>query len=243
MTESIKTMDTDNMDTTTPEIMASQGISTVLFDADGTLIDTHDIILASMRHIINDVYGLSHTDEELMAGVGTPLFDQMLNFSGDENTAEELMRRYREHNDAIHDEGIRSFPDVAQALELLKSKGYRMGVVTSKRHFMANRGLELCHIAGFFEVLVGSDDCQEHKPLPGPILYACELMDVNPECCIYVGDSPYDIQAGNAAGCTSVAALWGMFSEAELMAEHPALSFSSLLDLAEYLKPVKHVAS
>lgn len=208
----------------------------LMFDCDGTLIDTYDIILTSMKHTVNGLLGQSRSDEELMAKVGTPLADQMLFFlDGDNERVDEIVAAYRQHNDNIHDEGVRSFEGVAATLDVLAKAGYRMGVVTSKRHFMADRGLELCGIRNFFEVLIGSDDFPEHKPDPGPILEACRVMGVAPERCAYIGDSPYDIQAGNAAGCLTVAALWGMFPEDTLLAEDPDIAIGSMLELPAVL--------
>lgn len=211
-------------------------IKGLLFDADGTLMDTHDIILTSMRHTVNDRYGSSRTDAELMAGVGTLLLDQMLHFaSGDAAKAEAMVADYREHNDAIHDAGVRAFPGVRDALQRLHDAGYAMGVVTSKRHKMAERGLELCGILPFFAFVIGSDDWPEHKPHPGPILHGCDLLQLPAQACAYIGDSPYDIQAGNAAGCTTYAALWGMFPAAALEAEHPDHACASMEALADQL--------
>ena len=156
-------------------------IKGLLFDADGTLLDTYGIILTSMRHTVNGIAGGSYADEELMARVGTPLLDQMLHFSGgDEGRAQELVDLYRKHNDGIHDEAIRPFPDTKEALAMLADAGFRMGVVTSKRHFMADRGLRMSGIAQYFDVLVASDDWPEHKPEPGPVLRGCELLRSTP---------------------------------------------------------------
>ncbi|MEI3377913.1 MAG: HAD-IA family hydrolase [Coriobacteriales bacterium] len=211
-------------------------IRTILFDLDGTLLDTHDMILVSMRYAINEVEGKNHTDEELMAGVGTPLYDQMLGFAnGDVARAEELVTIYRAYNDAIHDERVSAFPGTREALEKLAHAGYRMGIVTSKRHWLAERGLEKSGIASFFDILIGADDWPDSKPKPGPILYACELLDCTPEECVYIGDSPFDMQAANAAGCTSVAALWGMFPAETLAACKPNLSYSSLEEFVREL--------
>lgn len=213
-----------------------QGIQGVLFDADGTLIDTYEIILTSMRYAINDVLGRSLSDAELMAGVGTPLYDQMLHFAdGDKARSEEIVQIYRDHNGIVHDERIRSFPDTKAALDRLRAAGLPLGVVTSKRHAMAQRGLEMSGIADPFQFLIGHDDWPEHKPAPGPILRGCELLGVAPEHCLYVGDSPFDIQAGNAAGCVTAAALWGMFPRETLAAEHPTILCDSLTEVADAL--------
>lgn len=208
----------------------------VLFDADGTLIDTYDIILTSMRYAVNDVLGRSLSDAELMAGVGTPLYDQMLHFTGgDEVRATEITQIYRDHNDIVHDERIRAFSDTKAALDRLRAAGLPLGVVTSKRHAMAQRGLEMSGIADAFEFLIGHDDWPEHKPAPGPILHGCELLGASPEHCLYVGDSPFDIQAGNAAGCATAAALWGMFPRGTLAAERPTWLCASLTEVADRL--------
>ena len=211
-------------------------LKALLFDADGTLIDTHDIILTSMRHTLNEMHGYNYTDEQLMHGVGTPLLDQMVALAeGDAAKAEKLVADYRKHNDSIHDEGIKSFPGVKEALERLQAAGYKMGVVTSKRHEMAEKGLKLTGILGFFDFVIGSDDWPEHKPAPGPILHGCDLLGIPASESAYIGDSPYDIQAGNAAGCTTYAALWGMFPAESLEAEHPDFCCTSMTELADML--------
>lgn len=216
----------------------------LLFDADGTLLDTYDIILTSMRYAVNEVGGNAYDDEQLMARVGTPLLDQMRFFAnGNERRAEELVRIYRQHNDGIHDEAIRPFPDTKEALALLAEAGFPLGVVTSKRHLLAARGLEMSGLLPFFSVVIGSDDWPEHKPMPGPILHGCRCLDIDPRHCAYIGDSPFDIQAANAAGCMSVAALWGMFGPEELLACHPSWTCDSLMEAAGRFISLKGAAS
>ena len=164
------------------------------------------------------------------------LYDQMLHFTGgDETRATEITQIYRDHNDGVHDARIRAFGDTKAALERFQAAGIPMGVVTSKRHAMAQRGLEMSGIAGYFQFLIGHDDWPEHKPAPGPILRGCELLGTAPERSLYVGDSPFDIQAGNAAGCATVAALWGMFPREALAAERPTFMCDSLTELADRL--------
>lgn len=196
----------------------------VLFDLDGTLIDTYQLILTSFRHATKQVLGRVIPDDELMQKVGQPLSTQMWDWTDDPAVHEELLTVYRAFNHAAHDEMVAAFPGVPEMLQSLRDQGIRMGVVTSKVHWLAHRGLECTGLDGFMEVLVSPDDYpQAHKPEPGPVLYGCELMGVSPDECWYVGDSPFDIEAGNRAGCKTAAALWGMFAEDRLRAQNPTV--------------------
>lgn len=208
-------------------------LDTVLFDNDGTLVDTHDLILESFHHAMREVLGHDVADERLMAKVGQPLDTQMWDFTDDPAVHEELLRTYREFNHRIHDERVSLFPGVREGLERLRDAGFKMGVVTSKMSPLAQHGLEVLGIADFFDCLVGADSCAQHKPHPAPILLGCELLETSPEKCVYVGDSPYDMQASNGAGIPAAAVLWGMFDEDVLRAENPRLvcsEFSELVD-------------
>lgn len=211
------------------------GVSAVLFDLDGTLADTHDLILATFHYAVRTVLGRDFPDGVLMQKVGQPLAVQMWDFTDDETVHEELCRVYREHNAAIHSDYIRRFPGTRDALSRFVDAGVPLGVVTSKRRGPALRALESCGIEDLFLAVVGSDDWPEHKPAPGPVLHGCDLLGVAPAVCAYVGDSPFDIQAGNAAGCPTVAALWGMFSENDLVAAHPTARCASITAVADLL--------
>ena len=193
----------------------------VLFDNDGTLVDTRDIILASMRHCTREVLGRVIPDEVLMHKVGQPLAVQMRDFTSDETEQDELLRVYRAHNATIHDERIRAFPGMAEALAELERAGVRMGVVTSKLRVTAWHGLELTGLAPYLSCCIGAEDCERFKPEAEPILRGAAALGASAVECVYVGDSPYDIQAGRAAGCATVAVTWGVFSQDELSRELP----------------------
>lgn len=213
----------------------SHEIQGVLFDLDGTLIDTHDLILASFRHATREVLGRVIPDDVLMQKVGQPLVVQMWDFADDDATHERLVRTYREHNEAAHDREVRAFPQVAETLQQLHEAGYPMGVVTSKRHALAVRALDILGLAPHLKFVVGSDDCPSHKPDPDPVEMGCDMLGLRPETCLYVGDSPFDMQAGNAAGCMTAAAVWGMFPEGELAAESPDFTIASIGELPDLL--------
>ncbi len=193
----------------------------VLFDNDGTLVDTRELLLESFRFATRTVLGRELSDETYLRSVGTPLADQMTEFARSSEEAEQLLRVYREYNHQIHDQMIKPFAGIADALEALAKAGVKMGVVTSKLHALAWHGLEITGLSGYFDFLIGPDDCPEHKPAPGPVLEGCRRMGLATSSCLYVGDSEFDIRAGNAAGTTTVAVLWGMASRATLEAEHP----------------------
>lgn len=203
----------------------------VLFDLDGTLLDTQGIILESFHHAVKKVLGRDYPDGVLARKIGQPLAVQMWDFTDDAEEHDELLRVYRAYNEAVHDEAVRAFPGVAEVASELRGRGVRLGVVTSKRHALAARGLEVCGIAESFEFVIGSDDCEAHKPDPGPVLHGCKLLGLDPGVCLYVGDSPYDLQASNAAGCDTAAVLWGVFCEDALRAEHPVYVLREMREL------------
>lgn len=186
-------------------------VEVVLFDLDGTLIDTIELILSSMRHATAEVLGEALPDEVLMHNVGVPLRVQMCEFAP--GREDELLSVYRAHNAIVHDELVCDYPGTEEALAELKRRGYRLGVVTSKTISVAQRGLDYFGLAGYFETLVGYEDTEIHKPEPEPLLFAAERLGVSIDRCCYVGDSPHDMAAGIAAGAVTVAALWGPFAE------------------------------
>ena len=207
----------------------------VLYDNDGTLVDTYDLILASFRHSTRTVLGRIIPDEVLMRKVGQPLLVQSRDFTPNEDEQTEILRVYREYNHEVHDDVVRAFPGAREALAELAERGVKMGVVTSKMHDLAWRGLEITGLAPYLDCCIGADDCEHYKPEPEPVLRGLEALGLAADECWYVGDSPFDIQAGNAAGCPTAAVTWGMFSEADLAAAHPdriCRSFEELLELA-----------
>ena len=190
---------------------SKRAIEVVLFDLDGTLIDTIELILSSMRHATAEVLGEALPDDVLLHNVGVPLRVQMEEFAP--GRVDELLCVYREHNATVHDQLVCEYAGTEDALRAISAQGYRLGVVTSKSVPVAQRGLDRFGLGEFFETLVGYEDTDIHKPEPAPLLLAAERMGVEIGRCCYVGDSPHDMNAGKAAGTVTVAALWGPFRE------------------------------
>jgi pyrophosphatase PpaX len=207
-------------------------LEVLLFDLDGTLIDTIDMILASARYATEAVLGEALSDDVLRHNIGVPLVVQMEEYAPGRST--ELLKAYREHNARVHDDMIREFPGVDAALRALSAKGYRMGIVTSKSRPVAQKGLDHFGLGNLFEVLVGYEDTAIHKPEADPILEAASRFGVSVEECLYCGDSPHDMAAGISAGVVTAAALWGPFAERVLEPE-PDYALETLGDLVELL--------
>ena len=207
-------------------------VRAILFDLDGTLIDTVDCILSSMRHATAEVLGEALPDSVLVRNMGVPLRAQMHEFSPEH--AEELLAVYRAHNEIVHDDLVAEYPGIEAGLKALASAGYPLAIVTSKSRPVAMRGLSAFGLQGYFHDVIAYEDTDIHKPEPEPLLEAARRLGVPIEECAYVGDSPHDMNAAIAAGAVPVAALWGPFRE-RVIEPGPVAAIESLGELAVLL--------
>ena len=206
----------------------------VLFDLDGTVVDSGAMILASMRHATLEVLGREYTDEDLMKAVGGPgLEAQMAAFAPDR--VDELVRVYRAHNEPLHDE-LEACEGMGEVLARLHDEGRRLGIVTAKRRSTAELAFARVPVAHLFEAVVGGDETEHHKPHPEPLLLAAERMGADPAETAYVGDSPFDIRAAKAAGMHAIGVTWGRIHDRErLAAEEPDAVVDRAEELLEHL--------
>jgi pyrophosphatase PpaX len=193
----------------------------VLFDLDGTLIDSGPIILASMQHAVRTVLGREIPPGELgMTIGGQGIVAQMQAIDADH--ADDLLEAYKEHNDGLH-ETLEAFDELVALLPGLKAEGRKLGIVTAKRHRTVGLALErFPALADAFDVVVGFEDTERHKPDAEPVLLAVERLAGTPGEAAYVGDSPFDIGAAKAAGVFAIAVGWGgIHPDDRLLAEGP----------------------
>ena len=193
----------------------------VLFDLDGTLIDSGPIIMASMRHASVTVLGQEPDEERVRAAIGGPgLIAQMRDL--DPDRVDELVEVYRAHNEPLH-ATLESFEGVFDMLAELDRRGHRLGIVTAKRVATVRLALDRFPLLDdLTEVLVGAEDTERHKPEPDPVLEALRRLGAAPGDAAYVGDSPFDIRAAKAAGVLAVAVGWGgIHPDERLAAEEP----------------------
>ena len=196
-------------------------IRTVLFDLDGTLIDSVRLILDSYHHTLA-THGLPpRSDDEWLAGVGTPLTVQFADWRDDPETLQALIATYREYNLKHHDRMVTVYPGVVEAVRALKEDGIATGLVTSKNRAGALRGLTLVQLEALMDVLVCADEVENPKPHPEPVEKAVRLLSADPRATVYVGDSVHDMLSGRAAGVRTAAVLWGPFGRAHLEGAQP----------------------
>jgi pyrophosphatase PpaX len=194
----------------------------VLFDLDGTLVDSAAVILASFHHATETVLNRRVSDAQILAQVGgTNLEAQMALL--DPDRVDELVEVYRAHNDPSYD-SLACFAGVVDVLDALKRDGRRLGVVTAKRRPTVERVFAGAGIGEYFDVVVGSDSTTRHKPDAEPILHALAELDAASGEAAYVGDSPFDMAAARAAGVYAVAVAWGgihRVEDADVLVESP----------------------
>ncbi len=191
----------------------------VLFDLDGTVLDTHDAILESMRYATRKVLGKAIPDEVLVAEVGQPLVTQMRTLAPDEETAQELLVVYRARNEKDLDLKTAPFDGMEQVVRTLKAEGFTVAIVTSKRESLATASLQAFGLYDLFALVNGMESSKGHKPNPDPLLQAAKDLDVCIDRCLYIGDSPFDVQAAHAAGMPCVGVTWGGFFGKDVLAE------------------------
>jgi pyrophosphatase PpaX len=203
----------------------------VLFDLDGTVVDTGAIILASMRHAAVTVLGRNYSDAQLLATVGGPGLEAQMH-ALDPERVDELVRVYREHNEPLHETiGLCAGMDVM--LEELKDRGHRLGIVTAKRRRTVDLAFARVPVEHLFDVVVAGDETAQHKPHPAPLRLALERLGASPAEAAYVGDSPFDMQAANAAGMRAIGVSWGRIHGAETLTDADVVIHSAeeLLDI------------
>ncbi len=208
--------------------------SFLLFDLDGTLIDTTELILSCYRASVSPLVSDPPTDAEILNGFGTPLPQQIERlYPGLRDRLDEMVALWRQAQEELHDRLIKPFPGTAEVLSDLRRRGYPLGIVTSKERLAAERDMALYGLDRLVDAVVCLDDTSNHKPHPEPVLRGLDLLGACPEKSLYVGDSLHDMKAGRAAGVKVAAALWGPFPKAPLLEFGPDYLLKSVRDLLD----------
>ncbi len=208
-------------------------IKAVLFDFDGTLIDTNDLIFQSYRTAFKSVLNRNISDEEILTLYGRPLRGSLMEYG---EPGERLYNAYREFNEVQHDKLAKGFDGAADGVRIIKEMGFKTGIVTAKRLHMVKRGLAIMGLEDAFDVIVTPDDTQKSKPDPEPVLLGCKKLNVLPRETVYVGDSIFDMEAGKSAETKLCAVKYTLTPVEKILAFNPDFFVNSITELADLLR-------
>lgn len=207
-------------------------IRTILFDLDGTLIDTNTLITASFSHTFQQ-FGLAFTEEELLQFNGPTLIDTFSTYLPER--VDEMITTYRKHNMDNHDTFVRIFPHVKSTMEKLQAAGIQIAVVTSKTRKVAQHGLEFTQLDPYVEYLVGLDDVTYAKPNPESVIKAMELLGADTETTLMVGDNYHDIEAGHSAEIRTAGVEWSHKGKEFLKKYKPTYMLADMRDILDLI--------
>ncbi len=207
---------------------------TVLFDLDGTLIDTNELIIQSFFHALADVRS-DLTREEIIPQMGKTLNEQLRILSG-RTDVDNLLKAYREYNVAHHNQMVRLFPNVHECLQQLREQGVKLGVVTTKMRASTERSLRFFHLLELFDCIVTVEDVEHPKPHPEPVLQALQLLGADANQSVMVGDSAFDLLAAQAAGVKALGVAWSLKGADHLQQFQPVTIIDDMLQIPALLR-------
>ena len=215
-------------------------ITTVLFDFDGTLVNTNDLIIASWQYTYKHYLGHEVSLEHIVASFGEVLPLTMAREFPDVDV-DEACNVYRDYQLHVAEEMIKTFEGIPDLLKELNARGYRVAIVTSRTRESALRYLDMLEISGYFEDLVTCDDTNKHKPDPEPILVCLRKLGVSADEAVMVGDSPFDMKCANNAGVKSVLVDWRITDSEKAVISDAVVDYeiATPMDLIDVLREAR----
>lgn len=207
----------------------TQHVHAVLFDLDGTLIDTNELIIQTFQTVLDERFPGKYSRETILPFLGPPLYETFQQV--DPTQVDDLIDAYRKWNMENHDAMVQAFPGVVETLENLHARGIKLAIVSTKRNEMIERALNLMNVRQYFTAVIGLDDVKNAKPDPEPVQLALSKLEVKPEHALMVGDNFHDIVAARAAGVDSVAVAWSIKGLDYLMAFEPVYAIHDMSEL------------
>lgn len=208
-------------------------MKTILFDLDGTLIQTPTIILEAFKQTFKThLKEVKLSEKELSNFLGQTLWQTFGFYTDDKDLVDEMVEHYRKVSNEMIEEGLKAYPNAKKTIGYLKRNGCKIGVVTSKLKDVAIYHLKLTNLFEDVDLIVGYDDVENHKPNPDPLLKAIELFGSKKEDTLYVGDHENDIKAAKKAGIESCAVTYSNRLH-EMLLEQPEYVIDNLDNLTD----------
>ncbi|EAZ87640.1 pyrophosphatase PpaX [Lysinibacillus sp. FSL M8-0216] len=209
-------------------------VKALLFDFDGTLLNTNELIIQTFMHVLNERFPGQFSPKDCLKFIGPSLKQTFNDIAPGEEEA--LIAKYRAWNLEHHDELVSQYPDVVSTLEQLKAQGILLAIVSTKRNDTIDRGLSILGATHLFDVRIGTDNVKNVKPDPEPVLLALERLGVDKADAIMIGDNSHDIEAGHRAGVRAAGVAWAIKGEAYLQQYQPEFILHHMTDLLDIVK-------
>lgn len=209
-------------------------ITTLLFDFDGTLLDTNELIVQTFQYVLEKNYPGKYERTDILPFLGPTLHESF--GSVDPENTEVLIAEYRAWNKSMHDELSSEFDGVSETMRLLKAAGMKMAIVSTKKKDMVMRGLGLLDVEGVFDVVIAMDDVTKTKPDPEPILLALDRLGAKADEALMIGDNYHDIVGGQNAGVRTAGVSWSAKGEDFLQTFNPDYMLQHISDLLQLVK-------
>ncbi|OEH92240.1 pyrophosphatase PpaX [Bacillus solimangrovi] len=194
-------------------------VDTLLFDLDGTLIDTNKLIILSFVHTLEKYFPGQYKEDDVLKFMGPPLEESFQELNP--NKLDEMVQTYRTFNHEKHDELVTAFDGVVDTIKTLHERGYKLGIVTTKIRPTVEMGLKLTGLDAYFDVVVTLDDVTHAKPDPEPVNLALSQLGSNVESAMMIGDNSHDIEAGKNANVLTAGVAWAVKGREYLESYHP----------------------
>ncbi|MFC4713972.1 pyrophosphatase PpaX [Planococcus dechangensis] len=212
----------------------NKDITTLLFDFDGTLLDTNELIVQTFLSVLGEHFPGQYGREDVLHFIGPSLEQTFTKIAP--GRVDELSDQYRRLNRTLHDELVSEYDGVTETLRILKSRGLKMAIVSTKREETILHGLQLMGAHDIFDALVALDHVQNPKPHPEPLELALRLLDADQEGALMIGDNSHDIEGGKNAGVRTAGVAWAAKGEAFLAAYEPDFMLNHISDLLDLTK-------
>ncbi len=203
-----------------------------LFDADGTLFETTELIYRCFVYSLNKYADRNIPRDEIIAGIGLTLRKQFERHIGplSDEQFDRIQADHMDYQMRIYSDYLAPCPGVPEAIKKLHASGKQLAIVTSRKITSLSCFLRETGIHEYFAVIVTPDETAHHKPHPEPALKALELLKAAPETALFVGDAPFDIECGSRAGIDTAFVAWS-HNKADQMPIAPTHVIHSMLDL------------
>ncbi|WP_042476580.1 pyrophosphatase PpaX [Bacillus ndiopicus] len=209
-------------------------VKALLFDFDGTLLNTNELIIQTFMHVLEEKFPGQYSPKDCIKFLGPSLHETFNEIAPD--AVDEMVASYRKWNLEHHDQLVTQYDGVVSTLEKLHAQGIRLTIVSTKRSEMVKRGLNVLGIEQLFEHIIGYDSVQHVKPHPEPILLALQKMQLAKEDVIMIGDNSHDIEAGHNAGVKTAGVAWSFKGEDYLQQFSPTYMLQHMTDLLTIVK-------